>query len=93
MSDQGKTEQENEAHISPSELNVGLGVEQEQEIKRFEGLGYKTLLEEHKSFQCRCCWKPGGLVFKDYDNDGCHEDVEYHCVICGKGWIAEGADY
>ena len=53
----------------------------------------KTLPEEYRSFQCRKCWKPGGLVFKDYDDDGCHEDVEYRCVICGNGWIAEGSDY
>lgn len=91
MTNTNKTEQEPRSGLS--DLTVGLGVDQELEIKRFEGLGYKTLPEEHKSFQCRKCWEPGGLVFKDYDDEGCHEDVEYRCVICGKGWIAEGSDY
>jgi len=90
MDDQKPT---NEAADGRSDLTAVLGMEQWQEIKRLVALGYKQLPEEYKSFQCRKCWKPGGLVFKDYDDEGCHEDVKYHCVICGKGWIAEGSDY
>ena len=88
-----ETKDQTEAACGGSDLTAELGAGQWQEIKRFVALGYKQLPEEYKSFQCRKCWKPGGLVFKDYDDEGCHEDVKYHCVICGKGWIAEGADY
>lgn len=70
---------------------MSLTQEQSDEVKRLEAIGYKYLgLDE--PFECRKCWKAGGLLVKGYDND-VYDDKSYRCALCRKGWISEGADY
>ncbi len=64
---------------------------QNDEIKRFIALGYKELPKDQRDFECRKCWVAGGLVFQTHDWSD-YDDASYHCVICNKGWISEGAD-
>ena len=53
---------------------------------------WKPTKTENPAFSCSKC-KSNEILYRIPDNDGCYEDINYHCLNCNRYWWIEGSDY